>query len=141
MIKKSGFWKLPQPSRKELRSFCLVMAIGLGLFALFAWYRHSATAINVLGSCSALFLLAAFVYPPVTRPLYAVWMMLARILGYINTHILLALVFYAMFTVVGLTMRLFGRDPLDRTLQADRDSYWHRRPVPLPPHDHFERQF
>jgi hypothetical protein len=141
LIEKGGFWKLPKPSRRELRNFCLVMAIGLAIFGLLAWYKESVPATNALGICSALFLLAALVYPPVTRPLFAVWMILARILGYINTHILLALVFYTMFTVIGLTMRLFGRDPMDRTLQTDRDSYWHRRPTPLLPHDHFERQF
>ena len=141
MIEKGGFWKLPQPSRRELRNFCLVMVVGLGLFALIAWYKELTNATSVSGGCAALFLLAAIIHPPLTRPIFAVWMILARILGFINTHILLALVFYTMFTVFGLVMRLFGRDPMDRGLQADRDTYWHHRASPLLPHDHFERQF
>ncbi len=46
------------------------------------------------------------------RPFYHVWMLLAAVLGYVNTHILLAVIFYTMFTVTGLVMRAFGRDPL-----------------------------
>ena len=141
MIEKGGFWKLPTPTRRELRNFCLVMAVGLGLFGLFAWYKEYETATLTLGGLAGFFLLFGVVYPPLTRPVFWVWLILARILGYINTHVLLALVFYTMFTVIGVVMRLFGRDPMDRARQPERDSYWQRRETPLLPHDHYERQF
>ena len=141
MIEKGGFWRLSKPTRRELRNFCLVMAVGLGLFTLFAWYKGYSTPTRVLGSCAGLFLIAGITYPGLTRPIFAVWMILARILGYVNTHILLAIVFYTLFTVTGSVMRIFGRDPMDRALQEDRDSYWQRRDRPLLPSDHFERQF
>ena len=141
MIEKGGFWKLPKPTRRELRNFCLVMAGGLGLFGLVAWYVENEAATRVLGGLSGLFLLVGITYPPLTRPVFAVWMILARILGFVNTHLLLALVFYTMFTGIGLVMRIFGRDPMDRAWQPERDSYWQRRETPLLPHDHYERQF
>ena len=89
----------------------------------------------------------------------------ARALGYINSHLLLALVFYLLFTPVGLVMRLVRRDPLERggfqptapscrpgaggaggqAGQSPGDgaaaSLWHRREQTLLPRDHFEHQF
>jgi len=141
LIEKGGFWKLPRPTRRELRNFCLVMAVGLGLFGLVAWYVESEAATRILGGLASLFLLSGLAHPPLTRPVFAVWMILARILGYVNTHILLALVFYTLFTAIGGVMRIFGRDPLDRAWQPELNSYWQRRETPLLPHDHYERQF
>jgi hypothetical protein len=66
---------------------------------------------------------------------------LARRLACVNTHILLALVFYSLFTLIGGIMRLVGRDPLDRKLSAKASSYWHRREQPLMTREHYERQF
>ena len=48
---------------------------------------------------------------------------LATVLGWVNTHIILSLLFYAVLTPVGLILRLF-RDPLDRQLGDGRTSYW-----------------
>ena len=62
-------------------------------------------------------------------------------IGLVNTHLLLGLVFYTLFTGIGLTMRLFGRDPLDRKIDPDATSYWQRRDPSLLVREHFRRQF
>ncbi|HIC68489.1 MAG TPA: hypothetical protein EYO90_03045 [Candidatus Latescibacteria bacterium] len=74
---------------------------------------------------------------------------MVAVLGYVNTHILLAIIFYTMFTVTGLIMRVLRRDPLALKgfgrREADssdrKDSYWERREQPLLPADHPEHQF
>jgi hypothetical protein len=79
--------------------------------------------------------------PVALKPLYLAWMALARVLAFVNTHILLALVFYTLFTITGGIMRIVGRDPLDRKLSATASSYWTRREKPLLERDHYKRQF
>ena len=38
--------------------------------------------------------------------------------------VVMAVVFYAVFTPIGLVMRLTGRDPLGLRLERDTASYW-----------------
>jgi hypothetical protein len=55
-------------------------------------------------------------------------MRFAEGLAYVNTRVILGLVYYAMLTPIGLIMRLF-RDPLDRRLDGDSaGSDWAERP-------------
>jgi hypothetical protein len=37
---------------------------------------------------------------------------------------IIAVLFYAVFTPIGLVMRLIGRDPLGLRLERDTASYW-----------------
>jgi hypothetical protein len=139
--RKQGFWAKPEGEKKDLRNFGWVMAIGLGLIGGWAWYKGNVPAAQWLSGIAGLFLVCGLLLPVVLKPLFVVWMYLARVLGWVNTHLLLGLVFYTMFTLIGLGMRLFRHDPLDRNLEPEKESYWSRRETPLLPGDHYERQF
>ena len=141
MIAKNGFWRIAAASKSELRTYGLVMAAAAAAIALFLWYRGSIDAAQNGGLVAAAFIGVSVGIPSMLRPLYTVWMLFARVLGFINTHILLGLVFYTIFTVIGLVMRLIRHDPLDRKLDADEKSYWSRREPSQLPRNHFERQF
>ena len=141
MIERNGFWRIPSASRSELRTFGLVMAAAALAIALFLWYRGSIDAAQKVGLVAAAFIGLGVGVPSMLRPLYTVWMLFARTLGFINTHILLGLVFYTIFTVMGFVMRLIRYDPLDRKLDADEKSYWSRREPSQLFRNHFERQF
>ncbi len=68
------------------------------------------------------------------------WQALGDVLGWINTRIILTVLFYVVVTPAGLLMRLF-RDPLDRDIYETRPSYWNRRnSPPFDPGD-YQRQF
>lgn len=136
-----GFWGIPSPAKRDLRNFALVMAVASALIAAYLWYVELEQGLRVMGGVAALFVFVGLVIPIGLKPLYIVWMALARVLAFVNTHLLLALVFYSLFTVIGGIMRLLGRDPLDRKLSADESSYWQRREPPLLAREHYERQF
>jgi hypothetical protein len=48
-------------------------------------------------------------------------------IGVVVSHVVLALVYFLVLTPVGLTMRLFGHDPLRRGFDKDLDTYWQPR--------------
>lgn len=155
------FWSLPAADRGDLRKFGLLLAAVGALVAGMAWYRQATPVALWAMGIAGCFLALALVWPSSLRPLHAVWMLLARVLGFINSHLLLALVFYLVFTPMGLVMRLLGRDPLNRRGfrptapscrpgarvapdgdgSAESDSGWKRRDTPLLPREHFEHQF
>jgi len=117
------------------------MAAVLALVSGYLWYKDAMDPAQVVFSVAAGFLIVGLVLPVVLTPIYFPWMWLARILAFVNTHLLLGFVFYTLFTFIGLGMRLLGRDPLDRKILPDSDSYWQRRESPLLSREHYFRQF
>ena len=152
MNNKRHFWNVPPPTPKELRNYGLLMAaVGAAAAAALWWYAENEAASWWTAGIALVFLGTGLIWPAALRPLYRVWMTLAAVLGYVNTHILLALIFYTLFTVTGSLMRLFGRDALalkgfqrrsgGRRGGNGEATYWVRRERPLLPADHFEHQF
>ncbi|MFQ6120615.1 MAG: SxtJ family membrane protein [Methanosarcinales archaeon] len=60
------------------------------------------------------------------KKLYAYWMKFAYIIGYVNTRILLSIMYYTVFTAFGLIARLLGFDLLD-TKRKNLKSYWNKK--------------
>jgi hypothetical protein len=61
-------------------------------------------------------------------------------IGYVASHVILALGFYGLLTPVGLLFRVLGRDPLHPKFESDAATYW----VPRRPREaktHYFRQF
>ena len=65
-------------------------------------------------------------------------MKIGHVLGWINTRIILGLVFFVMFAPIALLFRVFGRDPMVRRLD-DNPSY--RKPSHHLPRDRIEKPF
>jgi hypothetical protein len=52
------------------------------------------------------------------------WMALAYPIGWVVSHVLLAATYFLVFTPIGWMMRIFGRDPLERTIDRSARTYW-----------------
>lgn len=84
--------------------------------------------------------LFGLISPNLLRGVEKVWLGLALVLAWVNTRIILTFLFYALFTPIGVIMRLF-RDPLDRRLRDGRVSYWVRKEPKLFDPKAYENQF
>lgn len=85
-----------------------------------------------LGIAAALLLLAA-ARPSLLSPLNRVWFRVRLVLNFILTYLAMGLLFYAVFTPMGLAARLLGKDLLRRRPDPGAESYWIRRePGPTP---------
>jgi len=110
-------------SPSELRKFGLVTAAMLVLFfdVLIPWIWDFAPPVWPLVVASILILMA-LVYPKSLGPVYTVWMKFANVLGWINTRIILGLIFYTLFMPVGFLVRAVS-DPMRRKQDNESDSY------------------
>jgi Na+/melibiose symporter-like transporter len=72
-------------------------------------------------------LAGALVWPRALAPVERGWSMLAHALGWINTRILLAFVFFVVLAPIALFMRVIGKDPLERRRDRRRPTYWRTR--------------
>ena len=65
----------------------------------------------------------ALVWPAALHYPYLGWMALGHALGWINSRILLSIVFYGLVTPMGFVMRLFGHDPMRRRFDRKASTY------------------
>jgi hypothetical protein len=121
------------------KTACLVAAVLL-LFAAWQFYRGRMTVVVAAGGLGVLLLLVGLFVPALARRFHTAWMRAAAALGYVNSRVLLSLIYYGLFTPYGLLSRLFGRDPLRRRGQA-QESYWVERERTRQPKEQFERLF
>jgi hypothetical protein len=126
--------------RATARKTALVVAAVLSAFAAWQLYRGRPTAAATVGGVASVLAVAGFFIPPAARAFHRAWMGLAGVLGYVNSRILLGLVFYGMIAPTGVLMRATGHDPLDRR-HGRRESYWTRRSRTRQSQEEFERAF
>ena len=63
------------------------------------------------------------VHPDSLYIVYRYWLKFGHVAGWINTRIILGIMFYIIFFPVGAIMRLFGNDPMRRALDSSAVSY------------------
>jgi Saxitoxin biosynthesis operon protein SxtJ len=68
--------------------------------------------------------------PEAVKPIFVCWMIVSFPIGWLVSHVALALLFYLIFTPVGLFFRLKGRDPLQRKFCSNTNSYWTNKVIP-----------
>lgn len=110
-------------STKELRSFGLLVG---GVFSLIGTWplllQGESPRLWALGLGGTLMLLG-LVAPWFLAPLQRGWMQLGHILGWINTRILLGVVFYGLITPMGILFRLLGKDVMRQAMTQDSPTY------------------
>jgi hypothetical protein len=112
------------PNRRQLRQFAVIWVIFFALIGAYClWAKDSAVAATIIWSVAAVGL-AGVVWPGILRPVYVVWMALATPIGWTISHLLILFVYYLVITPIGLGMRLFGYDPMERRLDRSAGSYW-----------------
>lgn len=118
--------KQPNPTRKELRKFSFLFFAVCLIAGGISYYKGS-TLWWWLAGGAALFLLAGVFTPAVLRPFYFLWMKFATALGWINTRLLLGIIYLLIFTPAGIFVRLLRRDPLKLRFDRSAATYWVKR--------------
>lgn len=67
------------------------------------------------------------------------WMLVGHVLGWINTRIILSVVFYLIITPMGLVIRLLGKTSIRASFDPSRDTY--RVLKTARPSSHLKHQF
>lgn len=119
-------WIQQQPSRKELRDFSFVWAFVCVLIAVVPLLKGEDFRLWPLYTACG-FVLVGLTYPPLLTALYHVWSRFGKVLGVINSRIILTLLFFGIITPTACVMRVMGRDPLKRKLEKRLPSYWETR--------------
>lgn len=117
--------------RNGLRTFGWQMAIAVPLLFslvlpwLFGWLADGSIPLWPL-ALSAILLALAWLYPLALYYPYRVWMAFAKVMAWLNTRLLLGLVFYLMILPLGLVLRWCGKLQYQHRYKhkPTGDSYW-----------------
>ncbi|RMG39897.1 MAG: hypothetical protein D6725_04475 [Planctomycetota bacterium] len=111
--------------RRFLRQFGMALLAFAALVGAVHWGRTGDAfgALWIWGVAAAV-VSAGLVYTPVLRGLYLGWMLAIYPIAFIVSLCALAVVFYGVITPVGLLLRAFGYDPLQRRFDPDATTYW-----------------
>ena len=90
-------------------------------------------------TASAVLGIPALTMPRLLTPVYRCWMYIGHGLGWVNTRIILGILYYLLFTPAGWLMRRFGSNPMYPTRVAEADTY--RILKDARPASHMKRQF
>jgi hypothetical protein len=115
---------ISQEEKNQLKSFGLVggLAVAIVFGLLLPWLLNDAyprwpwMVATVLWSC-------ALVRPQLLQPVSRIWLWIGHWLGWFNTRVLLGLMYFTVFLIAGLIMRVVGKDPMARKLDNSVDSY------------------
>ena len=125
----------------ELRhfGFTLAGAIALVFGVILPWLFDNSFPRRPWYTAVILLLFAAFM-PRALAPVYTAWRPVALAIGYVNTRIILGLLFYLIIWPFGMALRVAGKLQYRRGFDDDAESYRVDNPHPSKP-DHYERPF
>lgn len=125
--------------RTQLRSFALIVGSGFAIIGLWPLvFRAQPLRKWALGITLAMVVLG-LITPLLLKPIYKLWMTLGHALGWVNSRIILGVLFFTVFTIGAFVLRLLKVDPMRRRFEPDLASY--RVPRSLRPATHLKRQF
>jgi hypothetical protein len=113
------------------RKFGLLFVVVFLVLATMAFMRHSRLHL-LFEALAGVTLLFAMLSPRWLAPANRLWMRFGLLLGKIISPIVLGVLFFVVFTPIGLLMRMFGRDILGRSFDKSATSYWVIRSPPGP---------
>ena len=107
--------------KKQLREFGLLIGFGLPIFIgwlLPSLFGHAFRAWTLWIGIPVLIL--GLIAPRILYYPYKIWMALGHALGWVNSHIILGLVFILILQPIAYIMRLTGYDPLRKKRRGEK---------------------
>lgn len=129
------------PSRFDLRVFAAGQIVFFAVLLFWLFADSVPFQIALAGTAvSAVIGIVGLYEPNWIKPVYVVWMTVVFPIGWLVSHVCMALVFYLVVTPIGILKRNLSGDPMERSLDPERKSYWQERSVKKSSESYF-RQF
>ena len=126
--------------KSDLRKFGITIGVILLVIAGFLFWKEK-ESFQIFLAIGITLLLTSIALPSVLKPVYWIWMIFAIILGWFMTRVILSLLFYVVFTSIGLTLRFFGKQFLELRWDKSKKSYWKYITNEKLQNENYEKQF
>lgn len=109
------------PTARKVRQFAALWLVLFGTLAVRAQMTHRSGVLPF--AVVAAVGLVGIAAPAVMRPIFVASSVATFPIGWVVSRVLLAIVYYIVFTPFAIAFRIFGRDAL-QLRQGPSDSYW-----------------
>jgi hypothetical protein len=117
-----------EPSRRQLNQFGFIWLGFLALFGVLAYFKFESPQVAMwLWIAAVVVPVVGWLVPSIMRLVFLGMSYLAWPIGFVVSHVVLAVVYYLVVTPIGLFMRLFGYDPMRDRFDREAASYWVER--------------
>jgi hypothetical protein len=141
-------WK-PEP--KQLQTFGIAAMVIFFGFGAWIWWSHGIFGVAISASIhsiavtsmlivAGIFGFAALLAPFALKPVFVFLSVITAPIGIALSFFIMTIIFFGMFTPIGLFFKLIGRDAMNRKIELTRCSYWTER-EPSPPTERYFRQY
>lgn len=65
--------------------------------------------------------------PSLLEPLLRIWLKIGNAIGFVMSKLILAILFFIVFTPVSLLIKVLRKDLLNKRIEKERASYWEDR--------------
>lgn len=116
------------PTAQVLRSFSRLWLPAFVVLVSVLLYRHLGQSWAIgAGGIGALVVLGCLLHSGMARLVFVGLLVITYPVGFIVSHLILAVLYFAILTPIGLCARLFGYDPMRRSFKEGQTSYWIER--------------
>lgn len=116
--------KMQSAKLSSLKSFGLSVGSIFVLIATLEFYKQRLHLGSALIGAGTLLITVGLLRPRLLQRVHGLWMKFAHALGYINTRLILGLIFFGLFAPIGLILRLLKIDLVQRRPDKRPASYW-----------------
>jgi hypothetical protein len=118
------------PTDRMLKQFSGMWILFFGAIAAWQQFRHERQVLALVLALLAVTLgPLGIARPRAMRRVFVAWMALAFPIGWLVSKVVLAVMFYAVFTPMAWAFKLSGRDALQLKRQPDATTYWQTKPT------------
>ena len=128
------------PAPKKLRQFSAAFMVFFLVVAVWNGVAQGHVRSGAIWATVAIAMgLTGLLKPAAIAPIFIGWMIVTFPIRWTVSKVVLALLFYLVFTPLALLFRVIGRDALNRHSQPDTNSYWTNKQMPADVRRYFEQ--
>ena len=129
-----------EPGPVERKLFGLLVLLFCGLVGAFLAFKLEwRAAAWVLWGVGLVVTVTYYALPPLQNRIFRGWLLAFYPLGFVISHVVLAAIWYLLFTPLALLRRLIAGDPLARRRDPAAKTYWTDRDGPVESSRYFKQ--
>ena len=130
------------PTRRDLNQFGFIWLGFVALFGVIAFFKFNSPMVaRWLWIVAVVVPIVGWLVPAFMRLVFLGMSYLAWPIGFVVSHVVLAVVYYLVLTPIGLLTRVFGYDSMKKKFDREAASYWIERSSEAIEHKRYFRQF
>lgn len=119
-------FKYKKMNKNDLKNFGLIWTTIFLVVSFYYFFAKESTNFYSI-FLFFLFLIISFLRANLLSNFYNLWIKFWNIMGWINTKIIMFILFFFLFTPIWLILKLFWKDLLNKKIDKKTKTYWIKR--------------